>query len=96
MNKNQLAAAIADRTDGTTQAQAKAFLDAFTAEVQEVLSDGEKVVIPGFGTFERKHSAARTAKNPVTGDPIDVAARYRASFKAGTGFKEAVNAGSQA
>lgn len=96
MNKNELAIAIADRTE-TTQVQAKAFLDAFTAVVQETVAAGdEKVVIPGFGTWERKFSDARTATNPATGGTIDVPAKYRASFKVGSTFKDVVANGKTA
>lgn len=91
MNKNQLAAAIADRTDGATQAQARAFLDSLAAVVGETLAAGDSVTVPGFGTFERKFSAARTATSPLTGGKVEVPARYRATFKAGSHLKAAVN-----
>lgn len=97
MNKNQLAAAIADRMDGATQTQTKAFLDALVDVVQDTVAAGdEKVVIPGFGTWERKFSGARTATNPATGGKIDVPARYRASFKVGSTFKDVVATGKTA
>jgi nucleoid DNA-binding protein len=98
VNKNQLAIAIADRVNSgasgatkVSQAQAKAFLDAFTGIVQDSVAAGEKVVIPGFGTWERKFSAARTATNPANGEKIDVPGRYRAAFKVGSIFKDTVS-----
>lgn len=96
MNKNELANAIADRMDGVNRAQAGAFLEALTGTVQEAVAEGEKVVIPGFGTWERKFAAARTATNPATGGTVDVPARYRASFKVGSVFKGAVLKGETA
>lgn len=97
MNKNELAIAIADRVEGATQAQTKAFLDALVGVVQDTVATGdEKVVIPGFGTWERKFSDARTATNPATGGKIDVPARYRASFKVGSTFKDVVAKGKTA
>lgn len=91
MNKNQLAAAIADRTEGLNQAQARKALDALAAIVGETLAQGEEVQIPGFGKWTRSFAAARTATSPTTGQKVEVAARYRAAFRAGSELKAAVN-----
>lgn len=100
MNKNQLIASVTDRVnaegDGSSKAtlvQSRAFVDAFLAVVQDAVAEGDKVTLPGFGTWERKFSEARTATNPATGGKIDVAARYRAAFKVGSVFKETVEKG---
>ncbi|GMA66223.1 hypothetical protein GCM10025859_66980 [Alicyclobacillus fastidiosus] len=54
------------------------------------LSAGEKVQIPGFGTFEVRDRAARTGRNPQTGETIEIPASKVPAFKAGTGLKEKV------
>ena len=64
----------------------KAVLDAVT----EALADGEKVALVGFGTFEVKERAARTGKNPRTGEAIEIPASKVPSFKAGAALKNAV------
>lgn len=70
MNKTELVAAVATKADLSkkdAEAAVKAVLDAVT----EALADGEKVALVGFGTFEVKERAARTGKNPRTGEAIE-------------------------
>ena len=64
----------------------KAVIDAVT----EALKDGEKVALVGFGTFEVKTRAARTGKNPRTGEVINIPEAKVPSFKAGSALKDAV------
>jgi DNA-binding protein HU-beta len=66
---------------------AAAIIDAITDAVRS----GEKVSITGFGNFERRERAARTARNPQTGAEIQVPASKAPAFKAGKAFKDAVN-----
>jgi nucleoid DNA-binding protein len=77
--------------DGLSQKKANEALDALAAVVGEVVSTGEKIQVPGFGSWERAFSAARTGTNPSTGGKIDIPARYRVHFKAGSELKAAVN-----
>lgn len=89
MNKTELVAAVATKADLSkkdAEAAVKAVLDAVT----EALADGEKVALVGFGTFEVKERAARTGKNPRTGEPIEIPASKVPSFKAGAALKNAV------
>lgn len=89
MNKTELVAAVATKADLSkkdAEAAVKAVLDAVT----EALADGEKVALVGFGTFEVKERAARTGKNPRTGEAIEIPASKVPSFKAGTALKNAV------
>ncbi|GAA1984487.1 MULTISPECIES: HU family DNA-binding protein [Kitasatospora] len=89
MNRSELVAALADRAE-VTRKDADAVLAAFAEVVGEVVAKGdEKVTIPGFLTFERTHRAARTARNPQTGEPIQIAAGYSAKVSAGSKLKEA-------
>lgn len=90
MNKQQLIKAIA--TDaGITQTAATAALNAFQANVTEALATGDTVTLVGFGTFKSRPQSARIARNPKTGDEIEVPAKHRVSFVAGKGMKDMVN-----
>lgn len=91
MNKQELIAAIANRTELSKKDAEKA-LKAFTDVVAEELKKGEKVQLVGFGTFEVSERAARTGKNPQTGAEIKIAACKAPKFKAGKALKDAVNA----
>lgn len=89
MNRTELVAALADRAS-VSRKDADAVLAAFAETVGEVVAKGdEKVTIPGFLTFERTHRAARTARNPQTGDPIEIPAGYSVKVSAGSKLKEA-------
>jgi DNA-binding protein HU-beta len=90
MTKSELIDAIA-ATAGITKADAGKALGAFTDTIGTTLASGDKVSIPGFGTFKPSPRAARTAKNPQTGAPVNVPAHVAATFKAGKGLKAAVN-----
>ncbi|MBD0743052.1 MULTISPECIES: HU family DNA-binding protein [Streptomyces] len=89
MNRSELVAALADRAE-VTRKDADAVLAAFAETVGEIVAKGdEKVTIPGFLTFERTHRAARTARNPQTGEPIDIPAGFSVKVSAGSKLKEA-------
>ena len=90
MNKSQLAEAAADRA-GISKGDASKALDAVLDTITSALQSGEKVSLTGFGTFEVRNRAARTARNPQTGAEMQVAASKAPAFKAGKGFKDAVN-----
>ena len=90
MNKSQLAEAAADRA-GLSKGDMTKALDALLDSIQSALQSGEKVALTGFGTFEVRDRAARTARNPQTGAEMQVAASKAPAFKAGKGFKDAVN-----
>lgn len=92
MNKTELVAAIAEKTELTKKDSEKA-LKAFMDVVSEELKKGEKIQLVGFGTFEVTKRAARTGKNPQTGKAIKIAASNAPKFKAGKALKETVNAG---
>ena len=91
MNKTELVAAIAEKTELSKKDVEKA-LKAFTDVVAEQLKNGEKVQLVGFGTFEVSERAARTGRNPRTGGTIDIPAAKTPKFKAGKALKDAVNA----
>ena len=92
MNKSESISAIATRTQKTT-ADVKPIIDAALAIITETLATGTSVTLPSFGTFEVRDRAATTARNPRTGETVEVAAKKVPGFKAGKGLKEAVNGG---
>lgn len=89
MNKNELSAAIAAKA-GLTRKDAEAALCAMSEIIAESLKNGEKVQIVGFGAFEVKERPARKARNPKTGEEIQIGARRSPMFKPGKTLKEAV------
>ena len=90
MNKSELIEAIAASADIPKAAAGRA-LDAMVDTVTNALKDGDQVVLVGFGTFSVKDRAARTGRNPQTGQPIEIAAAKIPSFKPGKALKDAVN-----
>ncbi|NLY54456.1 MAG: HU family DNA-binding protein [Firmicutes bacterium] len=89
MKKTELVSRIAEKS-GLNKKQSEAALDAFVEVVQEALQAGEKVQLIGFGTFEVRHRAERTGRNPGTGEEIIIPASRVPAFKAGKVLKEAV------
>ena len=90
MNKTELVAAIAEKAELSKKDAEKA-LKAFTETVAEQLKNGDKIQLVGFGTFEVTERAARTGKNPRTGEAIQIAASKVPAFKAGKALKDVVN-----
>ena len=90
MNKTELVAAIAEKTE-LTKKDAESALKAFTDVVAEELKRGEKIQLVGFGTFEVSERAAREGRNPQTGETMKIAASKAPKFKAGKALKDAIN-----
>lgn len=90
MTKTQLIAAVSDRT-GMTRASVEKAVTALTDSITEGLAAGEKVGLVGFGSFAVSDRAARTGRNPKTGEPIQIAASKGVRFSAGTALKKALN-----
>lgn len=90
MNKSELVDAIAENSGLSKVDSAKA-LNAFIESVTGAVTRGDDVVLVGFGTFSVKERAARTGRNPKTGEPLEIAASKVPGFKAGKGLKDAVN-----
>ncbi len=89
MNKSELVTYIADRV-GTTKADAERMVDAFMEAVTETLKKEGTVALTGFGSFSISHRKARTARNPRTGEVVNVPASKAPKFKAGKKLKDAV------
>ena len=90
MNKEELVAAIADKAE-LSKKDADAALKAFTDVVAEELKKGEKIQLVGFGTFEVSERAARTGRNPQTGEEMTIPASKAPKFKAGKALKDLMN-----
>ncbi len=89
MTKTDLVEAIAEAAD-LTKADAERALGAFLDTVSKALSRGKSVQITGFGTFERRTRAARKARNPQTGEEIDLPETRVPAFRAGKSLKDMV------
>ena len=90
MTKNELIAAVADKTQMTKTA-ASAAVDATFDAITSTLKTGGDVKIMGFGNFRVVARAAREGRDPRTGAPVQIKAARRPRFAAGKGLKEAVN-----
>lgn len=90
MTKNELIAAVADKTQMTKTATASVVEATFDA-ITTTLRKGDDVKIMGFGNFKVVKRAAREGRDPRTGAPVRINAAMRPRFAAGKGLKEAVN-----
>jgi DNA-binding protein HU-beta len=91
VNKAELAAAIADRTNNTKKS-VEEMLQALTEVVIDTVAKGDRVTLVGFGTFERRQRNARETNNPQKpGEKIKVPAKRVPAFSPGKEFKEKVN-----
>lgn len=89
MNKGDLAEAVFNKIGGTKKGAEDAVETVFST-IAGALSKQEEVSVSGFGTFLAKKRAARTARNPRTGEPVDVPEMMVPKFRAGKGLKDAV------
>ena len=90
MNKNDLVQAVADEAN-LSKADAGRAIDAVVSAIGNTLKQGGSVSLVGFGTFLVRERAARTGRNPRTGEEITIAASKNPVFKAGKALKDAVN-----
>ena len=90
MNKTELVANVADKAGLTKKDAEKAVIAVFES-IENARQEGDKVQLIGFGTFEVKERAARTGRNPRSGEPIEIPASKNPVFKAGKALKDSVN-----
>jgi len=90
MNKAEFVSAVADASDMSKVDAAKA-VEAIIEVVKKALKKGDQVSLVGFGTFVVRKRAARTGRNPRTGQQIKIKASKNPSFKAGKALKDAIN-----
>lgn len=89
MNKSELIEALAERTELSKAAAGKA-IDSLVEIITTAVAKGNDVALVGFGTFKAAKRAARTGKNPKTGETLKIAATTVPKFSAGATFKSAV------
>ena len=90
MNKLQLTEAVAAKADVSKKVAAEA-VNAILDVIAEALAAGDDVKITGFGGFEVKERAARTGRNPKTGEAVEIPASKYVAFSAGSSLKDKVN-----
>ncbi|WP_144209329.1 HU family DNA-binding protein [Shewanella donghaensis] len=90
MNKKQLIQVMASDI-GISQAQVKIQIDQILLQIHKALTEGEKVYVPQFGTFELRYHLAKNGRNPQTGEVIEIAGFNQPSFKAAPALKKAIN-----
>jgi DNA-binding protein HU-beta len=87
VNKTELVSRLTTRLDGD-RAKAMAAVNGVLEEIEQSLARGEKVSLFGFGTFDRRERGPRTARNPATGQTIQLGASVAPVFRAGAGLKQ--------
>lgn len=92
VTKKEIVEEISLRT-GLTQADAKAIVECFLDSVSRSLVNGQNIEIRGFGRFKLREKKARTARNPRTGEPVEVKAGVKPVFEASKELKNALNPG---
>ncbi|MFA7468935.1 MAG: HU family DNA-binding protein [Desulfotomaculaceae bacterium] len=90
MNKTELVSAVAEKAN-LTKKESERVINALFASIEEALSQGDKVQLVGFGTFEVRDREARKGRNPQTGEEIEIPATKVPAFKAGKALKDAVS-----
>lgn len=90
MNRKELVAAVAEKS-GSSQSAVNDVLDALFEVFTEQVAAGEKVTVPGWLSVERTSRAARTGRNPQTGESIDIPAGHSVKLSAGSKLKAAVS-----
>jgi DNA-binding protein HU-beta len=90
MNRGEFVAAISEQS-GLTKADADRAVEAMFKIVKKTLKSGDSISLVGFGTFVVRKRAARSGRNPRTGDTIKIKASKVPAFKAGKALKDALN-----
>lgn len=91
MNKRELIKSVYDKLDGLPLKQCENAVNAVLNSIQDELAQGGEINLVSFGSFTIKTHKARTARNPQTGEKVQVPAKKVPAFKAGKGLKDAVN-----
>jgi DNA-binding protein HU-beta len=89
VNKSELVDTVAEKS-GMAKAQVEKMLEGFISTIMDEVKRGEKVTIPGFGAWSQTQRAARTGRNPRTGEAVQIPASKAAKFTVGAKFKEHV------
>jgi DNA-binding protein HU-beta len=90
VNKAELIDLVAERA-GLSKKDATSAVESALDGIKNAVAKGDKVSLSGFGIFEKSDRAARTGRNPQTGDPVNIAATSVPKFRAGAEFKKQVS-----
>lgn len=91
MTKSVLIDKVAERAEGLTRKQTEIVVETLFESIKAALSRGEKVEIRGFGNFRLKQRNPRKARNPKTGETVEVPFKKMLHFKVGKALKDALN-----
>jgi integration host factor subunit beta len=91
MTKSVLIEKVAQRVEGLTLKQTEIVVETVFDSVKDALKRGDKIEIRGFGNFRLKERSERKARNPKTGETVDVPPKKAIRFKAGKALREALN-----
>jgi DNA-binding protein HU-beta len=90
VNKSELIEKVAGQA-GLTKSDAERAVNSFITVIENAVSANDKVTLPGFGAWSRTQRAARTGRNPRTGEPVQIPASKAVKFSVGADFKKKVN-----
>ena len=90
MNKSELIEKVAGQA-GLTKSDAEKAVNSFITVIEAAVASNDKVTLPGFGAWSRTQRAARTGRNPRTGEPVQIPASKAVKFSVGADFKKKVN-----
>jgi integration host factor subunit beta len=91
MTKSELIDRVAEQVEGLTRKQVETVVETIFDGMKEALRRDEKIEIRGFGNFKTKIRNAKTARNPRTGEKVEVPPKRAIHFKIGKPFNEALN-----
>jgi len=91
MTRSELTEKISEKSGGLTLKQTEIVIDTVFDSIKDALQKGEKVEIRGFGNFRLKERRPRKARNPKTGEAVDVPGKKAIRFKVGKALREALN-----
>lgn len=92
MTKSALIDRVTEKVDGLTRKQTEIIIDTIFDSIKDTIANGEKIELRGFGNFRLKQRRPRKARNPKTGNSVDVPAKRVLYFKVGKALKDALNA----
>ena len=90
MNKSELIEKVAGQA-GLSKSDAEKAVNSFITVIETAVAHDDKVTLPGFGAWSRTQRAARTGRNPRTGEPVQIPASKAVKFSVGADFKKRVN-----
>lgn len=91
MTRSVLIEKVTDKVEGLTKKQVEAIINTIFEGMKEALAHGEKIEIRGFGNFRLKIREGKTARNPKTGEKVQVPSKRAIHFKVGKPFHDALN-----